>query len=134
MGLFRIQHNTFEQDFTMDDFDTDHINEWENIDRLQEDGWENRYAYESLLVCETIKNNPHIKNVLEIGSGPGVLSQKILEIYPDLNYHLVDKPYAKKHFDENQYKGTFFVKDLSNNFDTDGLLDKYDLVITNDFL
>ena len=134
MGLFRIQHNTFEQDFTMDNFDTDHINEWESVDRLQENGWENRYVYEASLVCETIKNNPHIKNVLEIGSGPGVLSQKILEIYPDLNYHLVDKPFAKKHFDENQYKGTFFVKDLSNSFDTNGLLEKYDLVITNDFL
>ena len=35
---------------------------------------------------------------------------------------------------ENNFKGKFFVKDLSNNFNTEGLLEKYDLVITNDFL
>jgi hypothetical protein len=64
----------------------------------------------------------------------GRLSQKVLEKHPNLNYHLVDKPYAKEYFDKHNFKGTFFVKDLSNAFDTDGLLDKYDLVITNDFL
>jgi hypothetical protein len=46
----------------------------------------------------------------------------------------VDKPFAKKHFDEMGYKGTFFVKDMSNTFDSSELLDSYDLVITNDFL
>ena len=86
-----------------------------------------------LEILKLIKN-PNIKNVLEIGSGPGILSQKILEKYSDLNYHLIDKPFAKKYFDEHNHKGTFFVKDLSNGFDKEGLLDKYDLVITNDFL
>ncbi len=134
MGLFRITHNEFEQAFSMERFDTEHMEEWISVDRLQEQAWIERYEYESLLVCEVIKDNPHIVNVLEIGSGPGILSQKILAKYPNLNYHLIDKPFAKKHFEEQQYKGTFFVKDLSNSFDKEGLLTKYDLVITNDFL
>lgn len=134
MGLFRIQHNRFEETFEMSQFDTSHPNEWEGTERLEEDAWQKRYEYEASLVCEVIKNNPHIKNVLELGSGPGILSQKIQEKYTDLNYHLVDKPFAKKYFDENNFKGKFFVKDLSSNFDTEGLLPKYDLVIMNDFL
>jgi 2-polyprenyl-3-methyl-5-hydroxy-6-metoxy-1,4-benzoquinol methylase len=134
MGLFRITHTDFEQKFTMKDFDTAHTNEWEDAGRLQEDAWQRRYQYEAGLIAETIQQNPHIKNVLEIGSGPGILSQKVLELFPELNYHLVDKPFAKKYFDENVFKGTFFVKDLSNSFDTSGLLDQYDLVIANDFL
>jgi 2-polyprenyl-3-methyl-5-hydroxy-6-metoxy-1,4-benzoquinol methylase len=134
MGLFRIQHNEFEQSFSMDDFDTEMVNEWEGVDRLHEQAWEERYEYEATLIVETINQNTHIKNVLEIGSGPGILSQKILKQHPDLNYHLVDKPFAKKYFEEQEFKGTFFVKDLSNGFDKEGLLGKYDLVITNDFL
>ena len=134
MGLFRIQHCNFEQTFNSTEFDTVHTNEWEDAGRLQEDAWQRRYEYEAALVGEVIQQNPHIKNVLELGSGPGVLSQKIQEHFPDLNYHLVDKPFAEKYFREHNFKGTFFVKDLSNGFDTEGLLDKYDLVITNDFI
>lgn len=134
MGLFRITHTNFEEIFSSKDFDTAHANEWEDAGRLQEEAWEQRYDYERLLVTQVIENNPNIKNVLEIGSGPGVLSQKILQHHPDLNYHLVDKPFAKKYFEEHNFKGTFFVKDLSSSFDTEGLLDKYDLVIANDFI
>ena len=134
MGLFRIEHNNFEQNFNSKDFDTAHTNEWEDAGRLQESAWQQRYEYEASLVAEVIKQNPHIKNVLELGSGPGILSQKILEHFPDLNYHLVDKPFAEKYFRESGFKGTFFVKDLSNGFNTEGLLEKYDLVITNDFI
>jgi 2-polyprenyl-3-methyl-5-hydroxy-6-metoxy-1,4-benzoquinol methylase len=134
MGLFRIQHNNFEQDFKMEGFDTEHPNEWEDTGRLQETAWQERYNYEASLINNTIQQNPHIKNVLELGSGPGILSQKILESFPNLNYHLVDKHFAKKYFDENKFKGTFFVKDLSSSFDTEGLLLEYDLVIVNDFL
>lgn len=134
MGLFRIQHNKFEESFDMTQFDTAHPNEWEGTDRLQEEAWQQRYEYEACLICDVIKENPHIKNVLELGSGPGILSQKVQLEYPDLNYHLVDKPFAKKYFDDNNFKGTFFVKDLSCSFDTEGLLREYDLVITNDFI
>lgn len=134
MGLFRIQHTDFEQKLTMHQFDTEHGDEWSDTSRLSEPGWEERYNYESLLILEVIKQYPNIKNVLEIGSGPGILSQKIISQMPSLNYHLVDKPYAKKYFDEQNFKGTFFVKDLSNSFETSGLLDKYDLIIANDFI
>ena len=134
MGLFRITHTKFEENFTMKDFDTEHSNEWEDAGRLQETAWQERYNYELSLIVEVLKQHPHIQNVLEIGSGPGILSQKILEQFPYLNYDLVDKPFAKKYFDDNNFKGTFFVKDLSNGFDKGGLLDSYDLVITNDFL
>ena len=134
MGLFRITHNNFEEMFAMSDFDTEHANEWEETGRLQEQAWQSRYQYEANIIVEVIQQNSHIKNVLEIGSGPGVLSQKILQICPELNYHLVDKPFAEKHFTANNSKGTFFVKDLSQGFDTEGLLPQYDLVIVNDFL
>lgn len=39
MGLFRIKHNDFEENFTSSDFDTVHLNEWENTTRLDEDAW-----------------------------------------------------------------------------------------------
>ena len=134
MGLFRITHNEFEQKFNFDQFDTMHPNEWKDDNRINEDGWESRYEYEASLINNLINENPNIKNVLEIGSGPGVLSQKIQNKHTELNYHLIDKKYAKQYFEEQNFKGTFFEKDLSNSFDTSGLLDKYDLVITNDFL
>lgn len=134
MGLFRIQHNDFEQRFTMKDFDTEHSNEWEDAGRLQEEAWQRRYTYEASIIQSVLNDNPHIKTVLELGSGPGILSQKILEQNPQLEYDLVDKPFAEKYFKENNFKGRFFVKDLSSSFDTTGLRDKYDLVITNDFI
>ena len=134
MGLFRVTHTNFEETFSTEHFDTAHTNEWEDAGRLQEAAWQARYEYEAALVGEVILQNPHIKNVLEIGSGPGILSQKILDVHPDLNYHLVDKPFAEKYFKENGFKGKFFIKDLSSSFDTYELLPKYDLVIANDFI
>jgi 2-polyprenyl-3-methyl-5-hydroxy-6-metoxy-1,4-benzoquinol methylase len=134
MGLFRIQHTDFEQKFNMNDFDTEHSNEWEDAGRLQEDAWQMRYEYEANLVKLVVDSHPNINTVLEIGSGPGILSQKVLEKKPDLEYDLVDKPFAEKYFKEHDFKGRFFVKDLSNSFDTNGLRNKYDLVIANDFL
>ena len=120
MGLFRVTHTNFEKTFSTEHFDTTHTNEWEDAGRLQEDAWKARYEYEAALIGEVIQHNPHTKNVLEIGSGPGILSQKILESFPDLNYHLVDKPFAEKYFKEKGFKGKFFIKDLSSSFDTSG--------------
>ena len=136
MGLFRITHTKFEEIFDTDSFDTMHPDEWsgDSINRINEKAWQQRYDYEALLINNIIKENPHIKNILELGSGPGVLSQRIQEEYPDLTYHLVDKSHAQKYFNEQNFKGEFFVKDLSNSFNTEGLLNQYDLVITNDFL
>ena len=134
MGLFRIQHTDFEQKFNMNDFDTEHANEWEDAGRLQEDAWQRRYEYEASLVSLVAQSNPNIKTVLEIGSGPGILSQKVLAKHSALEYDLVDKPFAEKYFRDNNFKGRFFVKDLQSSFDTNGLRNKYDLVIANDFL
>jgi 2-polyprenyl-3-methyl-5-hydroxy-6-metoxy-1,4-benzoquinol methylase len=134
MGLFRIQHNTFEETFSMEQFDTEHSNEWENTGRLQEAAWQDRYNYEATIIFKILTENPNIKKILEIGSGPGILSQKILEKNPNLIYHLIDKPFAESYFKKNNFKGTFFIKELSSTFEKDGLLEEYDLVICNDFL
>jgi 2-polyprenyl-3-methyl-5-hydroxy-6-metoxy-1,4-benzoquinol methylase len=135
MGLFRIKHTDFEEKFSMEHFDTEHANEWEDTGRLQESAWQQRYDYEASIINEVIKENPHITRILEIGSGPGILSQKILATNSEyLTYHLVDKQFAEKYFRENGFKGKFFVKELSSGFDTEGLLEEYDLVIANDFL
>ena len=135
MSLFRTQNP--EPFISMKDMDTYHNHEWEeggSLERIQEDAWIQRYKYEAQLISETIKQNKEIKHVLEIGSGPGVLSQEILEIHPELDYHLIDKPFAEKAFKNKGFKGTFFIKDLAEQFDVTGLKEKYDLVIMNDFL
>jgi len=126
--------NELKFDFT--DFDTLHEDEWDekSIGRLDEPMWDKRYDYEARLITEAILYKHNIKTVLELGSGPGILSQKIQKDNPNLTYHLVDKEYAKKYFDDNNFEGEMFVKDLSTGFDTSGLLDNYDLIITNDFL
>ena len=133
MGLFRIKHTELEQSFNIADYEAESSKEWESVDRITEPVWEERYNYEANLIINLIEENPHIKNVLELGTGPGVLAQKVLDRFPDLNYHLVDKPFAKEAFEKNNFKGTFFVKDLSNDFEVEGLSSKYDLVISNDF-
>ena len=122
--------------FDMSQFDTLHTDEWDDksIGRIEEAGWDTRYEHESKIIDNILEANPKINSVLELGPGPGMLAQKVLAKHPELTYHLVDKEYAKKYFDDNKLKGKFFVKDLSAGFDTDGLLDTYDLIITNDFL
>lgn len=134
MGLFRIVHNNFEQTFTEKNFDTVHGDEWSDTSRIDETAWKGRYEYESGIVSAIINENQYIETVLELGSGPGVLSQLVQDKHPNLTYDLVDKPFAKKYFDEQGFKGNFFVKDLSSSFDISGLRETYDLVITNDFL
>lgn len=135
MNLFRTQNP--EPFVSMKDMDTYHSHEWADggsLDRIKENTWTQRYQYEADLINSIISQSSNVKNILEIGSGPGILSQKILEIYSELDYHLIDKPFAEKAFKEMNFKGTFFVKDLSEQFDTTGLKEKYDLVIMNDFL
>tara|TARA_Y100000114_G_scaffold139092_1_gene142723 strand:- start:73 stop:822 length:750 start_codon:yes stop_codon:yes gene_type:complete len=143
MGLFRhTKYEKFlkqEKDFELKHFDTLHPNEWgdeESKNRVNEENWIKRYEYEANLIKNIIEveGNKDFKNFLELGSGPGVLSQKIQNHFSNLNYHLIDKPFAKKIFEEKKYKGTFFTQDLSSNFNTEDLLSKYDFVITNDFL
>ena len=133
MSLFRLTHVPFERDFNVHkDLDTLDNNEWENTSRTQEQGWTIRYQYEAGLVQELIKTN-NAKTVLEIGSGPGHLSQLVQKDL-EVDYHLVDKPFAEKFFKENNFKGTFFVKDISLDLDTTFLHPSYDLLICNDVL
>ncbi len=134
MSLFRVKHNDFEQSFNADKIDTLEDNEWENTTRLAEQGWDNRYDYEAAMLRDVIVEGK-IKTILEIGSGPGVLSQKVQRLLPyKVQYDLVDKPFAKKYFDEHKFEGRFFVKDISINLDVTGLMAAYDLVICNDTL
>lgn len=134
MAIFRVKHNDFEKSFSADKIDTLETNEWENTTRLAEQGWDSRYDYEARLLYNVIREF-NVKTILEIGSGPGVLSQKIQHLLPHpVNYDLVDKPFAKKYFEDKNFVGTFFVKDISMDLDLDGLKVCYDLIICNDTL
>ena len=72
--------------------------EWIDDDRDSEEAWIQRYNYEASLIIDII-NQMKCKTVLEIGSGPGKLSNIIhsnLDNYIITEYHLVDKNHAKK--------------------------------------
>lgn len=102
--------------------------------RIDEQSWIDRYKYEAQAIAEICKEKAY-KKILELGSGPGLLSQFILEILPDLDYSFIDKATSKAIFEKRGFKGnTFFVKDLMHSFDIEGLDTDYDLVIANDFL
>jgi len=135
MDIFRITHVPFETQFNaLNGGDTLDPIEWKGDIRLTQPGWQNRYEYEAKLVANVVENSP-IKTILEIGSGPGVLSQLIQkELSYEVDYHLVDKTYAKQYFEEHNFKGKFLVKDISLDLDTSDLLPTYDLIICNDTL
>jgi 2-polyprenyl-3-methyl-5-hydroxy-6-metoxy-1,4-benzoquinol methylase len=134
MAIFRVKHVNFEKSFDADKIDTLEDNEWENTTRLAEQGWDSRYDYEAQLLRSVIAECK-AKTILELGSGPGILSQKIQRLLPDkVSYDLVDKPFAKKYFDDNKFEGRFFIKDISMDLDWNGLMAEYDLIICNDTL
>jgi 2-polyprenyl-3-methyl-5-hydroxy-6-metoxy-1,4-benzoquinol methylase len=111
-------------------------NEWSEENgqsRIDDPSWIQRYEYEAAMILDICKENKYTK-ILELGSGPGVLGQHILKDNPLLTYTYVDKQEAKRVFENRNYKGSFFVKDLMNSFDLTGLDSDYDLVIANDFL
>jgi SAM-dependent methyltransferase len=102
--------------------------------RIDEESWISRYRYEAAILAEICKDNNY-KKILELGSGPGLLSQYILELIPDLDYSFIDKATSKAIFEKRGFKGNnFFVKDLMHSFDISGLDTDYDLIIANDFL
>jgi SAM-dependent methyltransferase len=111
--------------------------EWvDEIDggRIDEPSWIARYRYEAELIIQIIKDNGYSK-ILELGSGPGQMSQYILEECPHLNYSFIDKDTSKAIFEKRKFKGNnFFVKDLMHSFDIAGLDTDYELIIANDFL
>ena len=133
MSLFRLTHVQHEQTFNVyKDLDTLDTHEWENASRTEEKGWTIRYDYEAQLVRELIKNNDS-KTILEVGSGPGHLSQLVQKDL-ELDYHLVDKPFAEKYFREHNFKGKFFIRDISYTLETTDFHSSYDLIICNDVL
>jgi 2-polyprenyl-3-methyl-5-hydroxy-6-metoxy-1,4-benzoquinol methylase len=102
--------------------------------RIDDESWISRYKYEAELIAQVIKENQY-KKILELGSGPGMLAQCLLEMIPELNYSFIDKSTSKAIFDKRGFKGNkFYVKDLMHHFDTSDLDQDYDLIIANDFL
>lgn len=96
-------------------------------------GWDMRYEYESKILLDVI-NSLNIKKVLEFGSGPGGLADKVLNLSNDLSYHMIDGKSAKKEHDNRNYKGQFFVKNLKDSFEYSDLETDYELIVSNDFL
>lgn len=116
------------------DADTNDANEWEDTGRINDESWQYRYEYESNIISHFI-NEASLVNILEVGSGPGELS-KFIHNKSDhqLEYDLIDKPFAESAFKKLGYKGRFFVKDISNGLDASDLKKTYDMIICNDCL
>ena len=111
-------------------------NEWNEDngqERINEQSWLDRYKYEANIINDVCKENNYSK-ILELGSGPGVLGQFVLELNPNIEYSFIDKYSAKDVFESKNYKGKFYVKDLMDSFDITDLDNDYDLIIANDFL
>jgi SAM-dependent methyltransferase len=109
--------------------------EWktdESLNRIFESSWDDRYEYESDVITQIIKSN-NVKNIIELGSGPGVLCNKILMKNDIDMYHLVDIEAARAANEKEKLGGTFHVRDLNNGLEID-LPNKIDLFIANDFL
>lgn len=111
------------------------VDEWESdgsLRRIFEKSWEERYEYESNIITQIIKDN-NIKNIIELGCGPGVLCNKILKKNNINEYHLVDIEAAQIANKNQNLGGIFHVRDLNNGIEID-ILNKIDLFIANDFL
>jgi 2-polyprenyl-3-methyl-5-hydroxy-6-metoxy-1,4-benzoquinol methylase len=137
MALIRTQS---EQEFkNYGEYRNQHItipDEWDENNgqtRIDDKAWIYRYEYEADIIHNICKENNYTK-ILEIGSGPGVLGQIIQKLNPSITYDFIDKHAAKEVFDNREYKGRFYVKDLMNSFDISDLDTDYDMVVTNDFL
>lgn len=104
------------------------------VSRIDEDSWVQRYRYEAEIIGQICIENGYRK-ILELGSGPGLLSQYVMEKVKDANYSFVDKETSRKIFQKRGFKGNkFHVKDLMHFFDISDLDTDYDLIIANDFL
>jgi len=110
--------------------------EWvteESLQRVYEQSWDERYNFEASTINNIILSNNY-KKILELGSGPGILCNKLLKLNPELDYHLVDIEAAKQANIKNNIGGTFYVQDLNNDLDTSNMPKDMDLLIANDFL
>jgi 2-polyprenyl-3-methyl-5-hydroxy-6-metoxy-1,4-benzoquinol methylase len=122
-GIFRENHITIPTEWDINSGQA----------RIDDPTWIERYKYEAKMINNICIENQYTK-ILELGSGPGVLGQHVLELNSNIQYSYVDKPAAKDVFTNRKYKGTFYVKDLMNSFDISNLDTDYDMVIANDFL
>ena len=137
MAFIRIKHCDFEEKYSAFDGDTFDENEWkgESSNRVDEESWIVRYKYEANLINKWI-DKYDCNTILEIGSGPGTLSQYVQEGSDrNLVYHMIDKKFAKQEHKKRKYSGSLFVNDLNEGIDTTPLLDNgYDLIVCNDVL
>jgi SAM-dependent methyltransferase len=111
-------------------------NEWatdESLKRIYDTSWEMRYDHEANLISNIISNFNY-KKIIELGPGPGLLCNKILKTYPELEYHLVDIQAAKEANIKENLGGIFHVQDLNLDFDVSNISQNMDLFIANDFL
>jgi 2-polyprenyl-3-methyl-5-hydroxy-6-metoxy-1,4-benzoquinol methylase len=109
--------------------------EWMSLDsiaRLDQKIWDDRYEEECGILSQIISEN-NVKHILEVGSGPGILCNKILKVHKNVVYNLIDIDAAKKVNLERKLGGNFFTTDLNNGIDVK-LKNKVDLFIANDFL
>lgn len=119
------------------DIDSEWIKEDENAEKTRDvtdPGFYARYDMEADLIAHLMEKHGAVKNVLELGCGPGFLAQKIMDRISIPNYDLVDGPGAKAAFNRRKYKGNFYAQDMMNNIDMEPLKTDYDFVIINDFL
>lgn len=128
----------FREEYSFRNFKKD--NRTESIDTYWDDdydlvdpgGWEARYTYENKILNSIIRDL-NIQKILELGSGPGTLANKIIDS-TGVDYTMLDGESAKRAHKRRGHKGKFIVKDLYDSFDTTGLDTDYYLVIANDFL
>lgn len=139
MSLFRTQNDAIARVHLAD---TKDLTEWSDTNihnytskRLEETAWQERYKHEASIISSIIDES-NITKILELGSGPGELSNHIYNTVKnkDLEYHLIDKPIAKEIFNQKHYRGKFFVKDMSEGLDITDLDEQYSMIIANDFL
>jgi len=136
MAIYRTQGDVTFKNFGETTVEKSSPFEWADElerSRIDEEPWIIRYRYEADLIAKICTDRGY-KKILELGSGPGLLGQFILELLPEAEYSFIDKPTSKAIFDKRGFKGTFFVKDLMHSFDVEGLDTDYDLIIANDFL
>ncbi len=129
---------------TIDDMKLDIDIEWikEDADAkttrdLTDSGFSERYKYEGKIVSDLV-DEFELESVLELGSGPGALAQRILEYSPKLeHYDMIDGPGAVKVHKIRNYKGRIKAYDMMNGLylhDFPYEMGTYDMIVINDFL
>lgn len=137
MAIYRTQGDLNFKNFGNHSIEVTSPHEWEDElekSRIDEQSWIDRYNYEAKIISDIYKENNYTK-ILELGSGPGLLSQCIMKIIPDLNYSFIDKPTSKAIFEKRGFKGNkFHTIDLMHYMNIEELDTDYDMIIANDFL